>query len=123
MGFNMSMSIKYRILADNPNKFLYYEYIPTMGFILKGAELEDQVEIGELYPQKFTELYDVNGKEIYEGDILEYKLLYNNYFLKIKATVVWKSCGFYLFEENGSELPLTNGLEYTIIGNIHEKTN
>jgi hypothetical protein len=119
----MKNTIKYRILADNPNKFLYYEYIPTIGFILKGAKLEDQVEIGEGYPQQFTCLHDINGKELYEGDIVEYKLPYWDDCLKLTATIVWMQYGFYLSEENGTQLPLSNGLEYTIIGNIYEQTN
>ena len=60
---------------------------------------------------QFTGLKDKNGKEIYEGDIVEYET-----FDTIIGVVEW-CAGSYLL--NGEEMYLDKDI-YKIIGNIYE---
>ncbi len=70
--------------------------------------------------QQFTGLKDKNGKDIYEGDIVEYSLDGNLF----QDKVVFENFGWNLINIEGEEssFPLTSGLKYRIIGNIFENS-
>ena len=111
----------------------YNEVVYDMGFI-------DTSPCHDCYPGsigQFTGLYDKNGKEIYEGDILrgnEYPFNcdgVDNYF----AEIVWADnvCGFYrlthknpnstvrgISHGNWEQLDEDDIKSFEVIGNIHD---
>ncbi len=60
--------IKFRVWSKKESKYLYPDNFADLGayFILSHNQRD-----GNYIFQQFTGLSDVNGKEIYEGDILE----------------------------------------------------
>ena len=67
--------------------------------------------------QQYTGIQDSNKKYIYDGDIVIYTINKKTYM----SVVMWENFGWVTRDyPEGSTIPLTTGIEYTIIGNIFE---
>ncbi len=109
----MSRVIKFRAWDREYGQMLSWEYLKEHRTL---AGLNESV-------MQFTGLLDKNGKEIYEGDILEGSTNGLIFGHQLKFTVIWdiKSAGFWLHFENPKlreYISWANKLE--VIGNIYE---
>lgn len=117
----MSREIKFRVY-DKEEKEYYYNAEHTYDFFCSGRGCYAE-SFGEVLNQpdrfiveQYTGLEDKNGKEIYEGDILQiddhilgdFVVVWHNFGWKIKRSVGYESLSVHKSED------------CTVIGNIHE---
>lgn len=119
----MKREIKFRAQKKTSKEWIYWDILD--GFS-NPKQIIDESTIGQ-----FTGLYDKNGKEIYEGDIVEVTV-----FCKEIKIIKWRD-GVFWCEEPGSRFdchPLHEKecfagqsgswpYYYKVIGNIYENEN
>lgn len=128
----MSREIKFRAICKRTGKFVYG--LPSS---MKAINLENNVRLSikEGTIKQFTGLTDINGKEIYEDDVLNVHIFTQELGGNLgvtegektfKAQICYKPLGLWLqgnTEEESDYIVMFNGIHeesFEIIGNIYE---
>ena len=99
--------------VDSLRKF--FVYLLPMSKLSNDSKM---FKLEEVEIMQYLGFHDKNGKEVYEGDIVNYE----DQTYDIKWNDLY--CGFYLFKDDICAKPVKTGVEdikYVVIGNIFEK--
>lgn len=122
--------IKFRVWNDFIKKYETLQEVASRGAIMpRGNELKTTVNY-PLIIEQFTGLYDKNGKEIYEGDVVIVRKISvdeNLYEAKVLFQQIGRSGFAYSIDYKDDNGTLFYGLQEQIyievVGNIHEVSN
>jgi hypothetical protein len=100
--------LKYRVWNKKYNRFVYLDSIFN--------KLNDDLDYNKI--QQYIEFKDINGIEIYEGDIVQLTL---EGVKKSIEVVEWGYCGWNPYVNNNNPDYDTTSVEFSrVIGNIYE---
>ena len=108
-------TIKFRVWDKKDKKWLEYGFLGFDGELLMdnvGGGLETHEKIKDCVIQSFIGLKDKNGKEIYEGDIVQTQGVDN-------WEVIFRK-GCFCYKTGERQYHIFNEKEVEIIGNIYE---
>ena len=113
----MSRKIKFRAFSKETGKMMHWDFINSVKNLHKLLSL-NHVEV-----MQFTGLYDKDGKEIYEGDIIKFKY---NTGGDIIGEIIWSIGGYYVVktsDKKWNQKVIPYPLELELIGNIYENSD
>ncbi|HEP6035193.1 TPA: YopX family protein [Streptococcus pyogenes] len=120
---------KFRAWSTFKNEWVKHFYITESGLIYNMEQPHRDligavpVEKSGLILMQSTGLFDKNGVEIFEGDVVEYddgEYLFAGKVVKTVFGTYVKSYSFFSFEDFSDENTMTTDVE--IIGNIYEES-
>lgn len=122
----MSRVIKFRGWYKPSKKWIEEFYVSDDGTVYEsGRDLEDGISSFDLELLQFTGLHDMNGKEIYEGDIVDgpYGIGFVEYGKYITDNVDNEDIQGWMTHQPLRARALDPQAGYKIIGNIYEHSD
>lgn len=119
---------KFRVWLKNDREMIDVRVIDWNNMIVDSFSPYIEIPLEKVILMQSTGLFDKNGKEIFEGDIVQFEDCYiESDFLYInKGIIKWSQGSFTITNRDSVEMEdLLDGeiLDVTIIGNIYENKN